>query len=104
MNNLSKRRCEGMLLVSLIPFLTVACNEMDLSKLSPLNGQELTCTTLSTGCVGCYVPLESTHKCDTFEAQRRGSDYKCAVYHENAPIHLKCQETYEQECPYLHAC
>ena len=29
----------------------------------------------------------------------------CVVYHENAPVHLKCQETYEQpQCPYFHSC
>lgn len=29
---------------------------------------------------------------------------QCAVIHENAPAHLRCQETYEQECPYFHGC
>lgn len=29
---------------------------------------------------------------------------RCAVYHENAPVHLKCEESYEQECPYFHSC
>jgi hypothetical protein len=29
---------------------------------------------------------------------------ECVVYHENAPVHLKCREKYEQECPYFHSC
>jgi hypothetical protein len=60
MSNLSKRRCEGMLLVGLIPFLVIAWNEIDWSKLSPMNGQERKCAIY-------HQHAQPAHKCDTFE-------------------------------------
>jgi len=68
MSNLSKRECEGMLLVGLIPLLVVAWNEINLS------------------------------------AFHLSKPRQCAVYHENAPAHLKCEKIYEQQCPYFHSC
>jgi len=49
-----------MLLLALIPFLVIAWNEIDWSKLSPLEGQERKCAIY-------HQHAEPAHKCDTFE-------------------------------------
>ena len=56
--NLSKKRCEGLLIVAMIPFAVAALNKIDWTVLSPFGGQE-------RNCVIYHQHAEPAHKCET---------------------------------------